>query len=104
MLFVFHLLDRPGAATLRTAVRPAHKAYLATVAERIAFAGPLLADDGETMLGSLLVIDFEAREQAEAWLRGEPFTCAGVYGSTEIHAFANLWPQRAGYVAQDREP
>src|SRR5436853_7635335 len=97
MVHVFVLMDRPGAADLRTHVRPEHKAYLAQVAHRIAFAGPLLADDGETMIGSLLAIDFDSREAAAAWLRDEPFTRAGLYASVQVHAFANLWPQRAGF-------
>ena len=97
MIYVFHMLDKPDAAALRQQWRPAHKAYLALQAERIAFAGPLLHDDGETMLGSLLVIHFDSRQAAQAWLADEPFTRAGLYASVEIHAFANLWPQRAGF-------
>ena len=38
MLFAFLLVDRPGAAALRAEHRPAHKAYLADVAERICVA------------------------------------------------------------------
>ena len=97
MLFVFHLLDRAGAAALRAEVRPRHKEYLARVADRIAFAGPLVADDGATMIGSLLAIEFSDRAAAQAWLAAEPFTRAGLYAGVEIHAFANLWPQRAGF-------
>ena len=98
MLFAFHLTDRADAGDLRQRVRPEHKAYLAQVAERIAFAGPLLADDGHAMLGSLLVINFANRAEALAWLEHEPFTRAGLYGHTQVHAFSNLWPQRAGFV------
>ena len=97
MIYAFVLMDRADAGDLRARVRPEHKAYLAQVAERIAFAGPLLADDGQTMIGSLLAIDFESRAAAAAWLRGEPFTRAGLYASTQVQAFANLWPQRAGF-------
>ena len=97
MLYAFHMIDRAGAADLRARIRPEHKAYLAAVAERIAFAGPLLDDDAQTMLGSLLVIDFADREAALAWLRDEPFTRAGVYASTHVHAFRNLWPQKTGF-------
>ncbi|CAA2100759.1 YciI family protein [Variovorax paradoxus] len=97
MIFVFHLLDKPGTAELRTTVRPEHKAYLAGVADRIAFAGPLLADDGKTMVGSLLAIDFDSRADAEAWQAGEPFTRAGLYASSSVLAFTNLWPQKAGF-------
>lgn len=97
MIYVFRLLDKPGAAELRARMRPEHKAYLARVADRIAFAGPLTHDDGVAMIGSLLAIDFESREAAHAWLADEPFTRAGLYAGTEVHAFVNLWPQKAGF-------
>jgi len=97
MIYIFHLLDKPGASELRQRIRPLHKDYLGAVADRIAFAGPLLADDGETMVGSLLAIDFPDREAARAWLAREPFTQAGVYAGSTVHAFANLWPQKAGF-------
>jgi len=97
MVYVFRLLDRPDAAALRQRVRPEHKACLAAVADRIAFAGPLTGDDGVTMIGSLLAIDFDSRDAAQAWLTEEPFTRAGLYADIEIHAFVNLWPQKAGF-------
>lgn len=97
MIFVFHLLDRPGAGELRQQVRPAHKAYLAAVAERIAFAGPLIDEVNQTMVGSVLAIDFESRSAAIQWLGNEPYTKAGVYASSSVHAFQNLWPQRTGF-------
>ena len=97
MIYLFRLLDRPEGAALRQRVRPEHKAYLAQVAERIAFAGPLTHDDGVTMIGSLLAIDFDSRDAARAWLADEPFTRAGLYTSVDIHAFVNLWPQQAGF-------
>ena len=97
MIYIFHLLDRPGAGELRQRIRPQHKDYLGAVADRIAFAGPLMADDGQTMVGSLLAIDFPDRDAARAWLAQEPFTQAGVYAGSTVHAFTNLWPQKAGF-------
>jgi uncharacterized protein len=99
MLYAFLLMDRPDGAALRQRVRPEHKAYLAQVAGRIAFAGPLTHDDGVAMLGSLLVIDFESRAAAMAWLADEPFTRAGLYATSSVQAFTNLWPQKAGFPA-----
>lgn len=99
VLFAFHLIDRPGAGALRSELRPLHKAYLGRVADRIAFAGPLTTNDGAAMIGSLLVIDFESRADAEAWRADEPFTRAGLYASASVLAFENLWPQRAGFPA-----
>ena len=98
MLYAFVLTDKPASAALRARVRPEHKNYLAQAADRIAFAGPLLDDDGHAMIGSLLVIDFPDRGAALAWLQGEPFTRAGLYATRQVHAFRNQWPQRAGFA------
>ena len=97
MLYALTMVDKPSAADLRLRVRPEHKAYLAAAAGRIAFAGPLTADDGKDMHGSLLVMDFESREAASAWLAAEPFTRVGLYASVSVHAFVNLWPQKTGF-------
>jgi uncharacterized protein YciI len=97
VIFVFHLLDRPDAAALRARTRDAHVAYLSLLADRIAFAGPLLSDDGAAMIGSLLVIEFPDRAAAEQWQADEPYTLAGVYQSSSVLPFKNLWPQKAGF-------
>jgi uncharacterized protein YciI len=97
MLFNFLLIDKPGQGELRQRERPVHKDYLGKVAERIAFAGPLVQDDGKTMIGSLLVIDFPDRNSAHEWLANEPFTKAGLYASVTVHAFVNLWEQKVGF-------
>lgn len=98
MLVAFQRVDRADGAELRLRVRPEHKAYLAQVADRIAFGGPLLADDVETMLGSLLVIDFADRAAAFAWQCGEPFMRAGLFATSQLHAFRNLWPPKVGFA------
>ena len=97
MIFAFFLKDRPGVSELRTQIRPIHKEYLGKMADHIAFAGPLTADDGVQMIGSLLVMDFPNRAAALAWIENEPFTKAGVYEVPEVHAFTNLWPQKVGF-------
>ncbi len=97
MLVAFWLTDRADSAALRATHLAAHRAYLGALAERMAFAGPLVAADGETATGSLLVIDFESVDAARAWLRDEPFTRAGVYVASEVVAFRNRWVQRTGF-------
>jgi uncharacterized protein YciI len=97
MVFCFFCIDKRDSLALREQTRPKHKEYLASIADNIAFAGPLLADDGITMQGSLLVIDFPDRAAAEAWLSNEPFTKAGLFESVSVRPFQNLWPQRTGF-------
>ncbi|MDP1743052.1 MAG: YciI family protein [Polaromonas sp.] len=99
MIYIFHLIDKPDSGELRLRIRPEHKAYLAEMSDHIAFAGPLMAEDGQAMIGSLLAINFDSRAAAQAWLADEPFTRAGVYAISSVHAFVNLWPQKAGFPA-----
>jgi uncharacterized protein YciI len=96
MIYTFVLLDKANALELRRQLRPEHRAYVGEVADRIAFAGALVGDDGETRVGSLLAIDFPSREAATAWIQEEPFTRCGLYASVQIQGFLNLWPQRVG--------
>jgi len=97
MIFAILLMDRPGTAQLRVEVRPEHRAYLAQQAERMAFAGPLTSEDGKTVVGSLLVMDFPSRADVDTWLRDEPFTKAGVYDKPIIYVFNNMWEQKVGF-------
>lgn len=99
MNYVFTLRDKPDGLPLRLSVRSEHKAYLESVADRMAFAGSLTTDDGQTMIGSVLAIDFDSREAAQAWLAHEPFTVAGLYASVSVNAFVNLWPKKAGFAS-----
>jgi len=97
MIFAILLMDRPGTADLRIQIRPEHRAYLAQLSDRMAFAGPLTSEDGQTVVGSLLAIDFPSRAAVDAWLKDEPYTKAGVYEKSIIHVFNNMWEQKAGF-------
>jgi uncharacterized protein YciI len=87
MRFVVHCLDGPGALPLRQEHYEAHKAYLATGAIATVVSGPLLADDGETMIGSLFIFEAQNRQDVEAFNSADPFNRAGVWASISIHPF-----------------
>lgn len=87
MRYVVHCLDMPGAAALRLRHYEAHKAYLATGTVRTVISGPLLARDGEKMVGSLFIFEAESREEVEAFNRADPFCQTGVWESVDIHPF-----------------
>jgi len=87
MRYVVHCLDKPGATALRLQHYDAHKAHLATGAVATVISGPLLADDGETMIGSLFIFEAESRSDVEAFNEADPFNQAGVWASVSIHPF-----------------
>ena len=46
---------------------------------KIIYAGPMLADDGETPTGSLIVADFENLAAARAFQKTDPYQMAGLF-------------------------
>jgi uncharacterized protein len=90
MLFAIHALDRPGALPTRLANYDAHKAFLSDTSRhgiKIVMSGPLVSDDGETMIGSLFLIDAPSRLEVEAFNRADPFAKAGIWERISIAGF-----------------
>jgi hypothetical protein len=47
-----------------------------------------LADDNETMIGSLFLFEADTKEEIVAFNKADPFTAAGVWKSVNIHPFS----------------
>ena len=88
MLFVIHALDHDNALERRLANYDAHKAYLAASAIKTVVSGPLVADDGSTMIGSMFIVEAASRADVTAFNGSDPFAAANVWKSVEIHAFS----------------
>jgi uncharacterized protein len=97
MYFITHCLDRPGALDTRLAHYDEHRAYLANPPVHMVVSGPLVADDGETMIGSLFLTEAESRTDVEAFNRADPFYVYGVWDrdTIQIHAFLKRVDDRA---------
>ncbi len=90
MLFAIHAVDRTGALPTRLAHYDAHKAFLSDTAAfdlRIVMSGPLTADDGETMIGSLFVVEAPDRSAVERFNAADPFHRAGIWERVTITGF-----------------
>ena len=93
MLYVIHCIDKPDKAEVRAANRNAHLGYLTTYRDKMFAAGPTLSEDGETMTGSLLILDFADRAEAEAFVAGDPYTMAELFESVTIQPWRKAFPQ-----------
>jgi uncharacterized protein YciI len=90
MLFAIHALDETGALPRRLANYDAHKAFLADTSPygvRIVMSGPLTADDGETMIGSLFIVEAQDRRDVERFNQADPFHAAGIWERVAITGF-----------------
>ncbi|HLF58716.1 MAG TPA: YciI family protein [Alphaproteobacteria bacterium] len=91
MLFAVICMDKPGKSDLRAATRPAHLEYLERFRSRNAISGPLLTDDGTAPKGSLLILDFADRKEAQAFADNDPYAKAGLFDSVTITPFKKVF-------------
>jgi len=90
MLFIIHAVDRADALPTRLAHYEAHKAFLADTSRfgvKIVMSGPLVADDGKTMIGSLFLVEAASRTEVEAFHHADPFFAAKIWKDVTITGF-----------------
>lgn len=84
MLFAMYCLDKPFSSALRAVTRDDHLAYVAAAGDRIRVAGPLLSEDGQKMIGSLLIVDFDSLDDVRAWAEQDPYNKVGLFEHADI--------------------
>ncbi|MEM9393479.1 MAG: YciI family protein [Pseudomonadota bacterium] len=85
MLIALIAIDKPGALDIRKANREAHVAYLKDSGV-VQQAGPFLSNTGD-MCGSLIILDVEDMEAAQAFAARDPYGKAGLFDSVELRAW-----------------
>ena len=82
-LFIISWMDKPGALPLRMATREAHLAYVAANPGVVRLGGPFLGPDGG-MAGSMLIVEAESLEAAQAFHDADPYKTAGLFEASEV--------------------
>ncbi|CAM3164233.1 YCII-related domain-containing protein [Sphingomonas antarctica] len=77
--------DTADALHLRREHLAAHLAYAETIVDRIAVGGPLR--DGDTDLGSLILLRVDSQAEARTILENDPYYRAGVWTNIQIRPF-----------------
>jgi uncharacterized protein YciI len=82
--------DKPNALDLRMATRPAHLEWIRKAPFPVAAAGPLLAEDGQTMIGSLVIVECGDPAAVRAWAAEDPYAKAGLFDAVTLHPWKHL--------------
>lgn len=82
---LFHGIDGPDGKEIRAANRDAHEAYLNEYGKSVMCRGPMLADDGVSSIGSVLLLDIPDMDAARSLMENEPFFNAGLYQDITFH-------------------
>lgn len=84
MQFVIHAYDKADGLETRLANRPDHVDYVKARGPKLLIAAPLIADDGETPKGTLLIIEAENMAEAKAFAEDDPYAKAGLFKEVRI--------------------
>lgn len=91
--------DHDGSLDKRLAARPDHVARLKALCNegRLLIAGPHPAVDSPDpgpagFTGSLVVVEFDSLENAQAWADADPYVERGVYRKVTVKPFNRVLP------------
>ena len=81
-LYVISWRDKPNSLEVRMGAREAHLAYVHG-AGKVKLGGPYLDDAGQ-MCGSLIIIEADSLEDAQAFHAKDPYKLAGLFETSTI--------------------
>jgi len=82
-LYVISWLDKPDSLQIRMGAREAHLDYIRAQGERVKLGGPYL-DEAGRMIGSLIVIEADSLEAANAFHAQDPYRLAGLFETSSV--------------------
>ena len=91
-MFAVHCKDKPGHLQTRLDNRAAHLEFMTANIDKVVIGGPLQTDDRQSMIGSLLVLDFPDRASLDAFLAEDPYAKAGLFESVTVTPFKKVFP------------
>ncbi len=90
MEFLCYHRDRPGSMPLRMKLLERHWSYMDGYASQLIARGPTFADDGETLTGSVHILDLPDPAAARRFAFEEPNYQAGAYRDVLLRRWRNL--------------
>ena len=84
MLWAISRAAAPNFAAMREKGLQAHLDYLQSQKGILVVSGATLTDDGNEIIGSLLLVNVNSRAEAKAFVDGDPFTKAGMFKNVTI--------------------
>ncbi|WP_225802428.1 YciI family protein [Streptomyces sp. NK15101] len=107
MEFLCYHRDRPGSLPLRHELNEEHRSYMDQYAKEMIARGPTFADDGETLTGSVHIVDLPGPAAARAFAFDEPNYQAGAYRDVMLRRWRNtlgrtMWDFPGGRTGGNR--
>ncbi|CAB3764596.1 hypothetical protein GQ57_17965 [Burkholderia sp. MSh2] len=85
--FAVFATDQPGMRDVRDRVRPIHRRYLRAGAQHgvvVRLGGPTLDPQGDTMNGTLLVVEADDIQAVMRFVGNDPYVKEGLFARVEV--------------------
>ncbi len=92
MLVGIMCFDKPDHVDLRMKTREEHLDWIQSPDIKLKYAGPMLTDDGEKSIGSLIIAEFEDLATARAIFAEDPYNKAGLFERVVIVPTRKVFP------------
>ena len=86
MQFLINAYDGKNMLEKRMEVRPRHLSNIDELGKHVVFAGGRLNEEGKPV-GSVMVMDFDTREDLEKYLETEPYIKEHVWEDVDVEVF-----------------
>lgn len=83
MPMLIHCVDKAGQLQTRLDNRPTHLDYLDENKGKLLAGGAIMGADG-TPIGSVLILDTEDADEAQAFAANDPFSKVGLFESVTV--------------------
>ena len=90
MLVSVYCKDSPGSAGPRQDKLAEHLKHVESIEDKIMVAGPVMGDDGEQAVASLLVVEVGSLDEATEMMHVDPYFHAGVWQEINIQEFKGV--------------
>lgn len=99
MWYVIYAKYRENSSETRLRVREEHLARMRLLVDqgRVLTAGPMPAIDSEEpgpagFVGSMIIAEFSSLDEAKRWVSEDVYVASGVWESSEVHPFVQIFP------------
>lgn len=91
MPYLIYVLDHDDMDTIRETMRNEHRSHLKSAGKKLLASGALLAEDGNTIIGGMSLLDTEDYEEAQRFAFDDPYQKAGIRKEVKIIKWRKRW-------------
>lgn len=91
MPYLIFAMDYINKNYIRENYRNDHRKYLKSFGNKILASGALLAEDKETVIGGITLLDTEDKSEAKKFEKNDPYAKAGLRQRAEIIYWRKRW-------------